>query len=303
MINMRIGVVIARMQTPYLTEGHHELIRYADARNISLIIMLGTSQAKLTTSNPMNFETRKIMVQESYPNAFILPLPDHSSDQQWSYNVDELLAKNISPYHAANIELYGGRDSFIKYYTGIHRTHEMQSPNSHVSATLLRNAVSKMPLDTVDFRKGIIYAAYDRYPTAYPCMDAVISKANGEFILLCTKSKFDKLQFIGGFFDVLQDRCLEDTVRREVTEETTLRITDPKYLGSLLVDDWRYRNTRDKIVSMVYHAQYVGGIPTPSDDLVNGTLDWYRVDDLTDEHFAEVHQPIFDMYRTICQLK
>lgn len=240
----RIGVVIGRLQSPYLSEGHNHLIKYVIERNDKLIIFLGTSQAKLTTTNPLDYETRKKMILDMYPDAIVSWIPDCSTDKEWSNTVDHLLQSIIKRFPNPDVELYGSRDSFIKYYSGVHRTQEIESPIAHVAASLIRTAVSKFPIDTVDFRKGVIYAAYNKYPIAYPVMDAAITRSDGKLVLLCTKSKYEKLQFIGGFFDVTKDKCLEDTVIREVDEECGIKITTPKYIKSILIDDWRYRGVK-----------------------------------------------------------
>ena len=60
---------------------------------------------------------------------------------------------------------------------------------------------------------------------------------------------------------------------REVVEETGgIEIGNITYLGSGIIDDWRYRNEKDRIISAFYRADYLFGAPRATDDI--DSLTW-----------------------------
>jgi 8-oxo-dGTP pyrophosphatase MutT (NUDIX family) len=69
------------------------------------------------------------------------------------------------------------------------------------------------------------------------------------------------------------DSSLEAAARREAYEETGgVEISDPKYLGSSHIDDWRYRDSPDGITTVLFLSTYIYGRPVASDDLAH--LEW-----------------------------
>lgn len=71
------------------------------------------------------------------------------------------------------------------------------------------------------------------------------------------------------------DSSLEAAARREVTEETHIEVSALEYIGSFLVDDWRYRNEVDKVMTTVFLARYMFGAIQPDDDIEE--LKWFRL--------------------------
>lgn len=64
--------------------------------------------------------------------------------------------------------------------------------------------------------------------------------------------------------------------------------SEPLYLGSKKVDDWRYRDNEHKIVSSLFIVEYQGGECAPSDDIKE--LVWVRLEDLSLVPIVESHQ-------------
>jgi len=110
-----------------------------------------------------------------------------------------------------------------------------------------------------------------KYPTSFQATDAVIFKKSGNAnVMLLGRKKFKKkYRFIGGFVDPEKDKSLEQANRRECYEEagTNLECSDPKYLFSFRVDDPRYRDSVDKIMSAVFLREYVYGTEKAGDDI------------------------------------
>lgn len=293
-----VGVVIARFQTPDLHNGHIEIINTVLTKHSRVIIFLGLSPLKCTVNNPYQFVIRKKMFEEiypsdKYPNIDIQYIDDVGDDEIWSKNLDKLVAKNIGPLHTAT--LYGSRDSFIKSYKGRYPTCELV-PTQMISASNIRRQISLNPEHNSSFRKGMVYMAYNQYPTFHPCIDAAIIDFNKSMVLLAKKANDKKLRFIGGFMDVHLDKSAEDTVKREVNEETGLDVNNLIYIGSSLIPDWRYKYEQNKIMSMFYAAEYTGGIAIAKDDIEY--VIWKYIKDLTKEDFISDHYPLYNLFST-----
>lgn len=71
-----IGVIVARFQVKNLHDSHLELLADVCANHKKVILFLGVSNAASDEADPMDFATRKVMVQELYPEIVILPLQD-----------------------------------------------------------------------------------------------------------------------------------------------------------------------------------------------------------------------------------
>ena len=142
-----IGVIVCRMQVPYLTSSHLSMIQTVMARHRRIIIFLGTTNKPIDSKNPFPFEFRKKMILstigENNDDINIVPLPDQVDDNSlWVKTLDQFIQTFLA-YDEEPI-LYGGRDSFIPYYqqdNGKFKCVEL-SPNDYDSGTDLRQLVS-----------------------------------------------------------------------------------------------------------------------------------------------------------------
>lgn len=154
--NTDVGVIISRMQVPYLTQSHINLIRSIQARHQTVIILLGITN-DINIKNPFSFIFRKQMLSPFLRDTdSIIPLPDIEDNKVWVDNVDRI----ISSLTNDNAVLYGGRDSFIPYYrkdNGKYTTQELL-PEDNDSGTELRNiAAVKIPTYSKEVAEAIIY--------------------------------------------------------------------------------------------------------------------------------------------------
>jgi bifunctional NMN adenylyltransferase/nudix hydrolase len=259
---MRTGVVIGRFQVPYLHDGHIELLEYANRYNDQVVVVLGEPSTKLTTTNPLSFDIRKNMIKDYFPDFIVVKLNDHKSDKVWSENLDNLIGG------FDRVTLYGSRDSFINCYSGEFPCYYIEHTTSKSGSEVRKGLKNYDKVDYINdshFRSGIIHAIENKYPTAYPTIDFAVTWKGK--VLLGRKPGLDKWCFVGGFVDPT-DKCLEDAALRELSEEVPgMVVSDPKYVCSHKVNDWRYKGTTDGIITTFFHSIYITGEFKAGDDL------------------------------------
>ncbi len=272
--NYEVGVVVGRFQTDELHEGHINFIDQVFENHKKVIIMVGISRITGTKKNPLDYASREAMIKQIYPKAVVLPIRDERFDDRWSQNLDNLVTQ---PYGEKKIVLYGSRDSFIPYYSGKYPVIELEDSGDY-NATNIRDKVSKETLSSRDFRRGIIYHAFTYRPVAYPTVDITVSNDNGE-ILLGRKPTEKLFRFIGGFVDP-SDTSYEKAAKRELHEEAgDISITEPVYMMSQKIDDWRYAKEESGIISSLFLAKRMFGVATAGDDIAE--VKWVKIEDLS----------------------
>lgn len=271
---MKTGVIIARFQTPYLHEGHTHLLESIQSKHNKLVVVLGVAPIVGTRKNPYDYHTREKLLKKAYPNVIVLPLSDHPNDTTWSQNLDNLLA---SAFPSEKFVLYGSRDSFIPYYSGKIETEELAEHGDY-NATELRAMYADLVFDSQDFRAGIIYAYNHQYTKVYPTVDVAVFRENKTEILLGAKSINNKWRLLGGFSDP-EDENFEAAAKRELIEEAgPIEVSSLSYEMSCKIDDWRYRNEADKIITTVFSCDHIFGTPKGQDDIAE--VNWFKVSDL-----------------------
>ena len=284
-----IGVLIGRFQVPELHTAHRELIALVAGWHRKFLLVLGCSPTLGTRRNPLDFQARKLMINAHYPELPIVPLMDCADDVEWSRELDRRV-REVFPI--GTVTLYGGRDSFIPHYHGQFPCQEVE-PSSYRSGTAERQLASLEIKGNADWRAGVVYAAYNRYPHVFPAVDVAVLRTSGEGrreVLLARKPAEKGFRFIGGFVDP-DDPSLEAAARREVMEEAHVEISSPRYLGSNRVDDWRYRGEVDKITTTLFVADFVYGAIQPDDDIEE--LRWFALEpDFPLRSIEAVHQPL-----------
>lgn len=285
-----IGVIVARFQVDELTVGHKQVIDQVVSNHNKVIIFLGVAKVNLSGNNPLEFTVRKMMIEKHYPDVQIIPLSDVGDDYKWSSILDERI-REVYPH--GNVILYGSRDSFIPHYHGKFETSEL-APTHVISGTITRQQISDEVLGSRDFRKGIIYACTNRFPSGYPTVDvAAIQIINGKpHVLLCKKPGEIKWRFIGGFFDPEKDTCLTDTAKREFNEETGKGIIDNlKSIVDMVIDDVRYRGEKDKVLTTLFVGDYISGDLTPEDDI--SEIKWCEITNEAIDDINPIHEELY----------
>lgn len=280
------GVIVGRFQTPYLHDGHRYVIDQVLEKHENLIICLGIQAGQPSDKNPLDFESRKIMILENYPLATILPLKDMKSDLLWSKQLDKLVG-DVSNIHP--VTLYGSRDSFIPFYNGKYETKELKDPEIIWSSTIIREEVVQRARNSQDFRAGVIYGITNRIPSPYSTVDVAIVQ-DGK-LLLAQKPNEDGWRFVGGYVDN-KDENYEMAAKREALEEAgrSLELSDFRYVMSARVNDWRYKKTREKVFTTLFVCKCVFGNAEAGDDV--RYIKWVPFEELHKETIEEEHKPL-----------
>ncbi len=286
-----VGVIVGRFQVPEIHEGQLDLIKSVCDKHDKVIIFLGLSPLKGTLNNPLDYEMRKQMIQDVAPEVIIQYIKDQRSDEKWSKDLDRQIKDLIGP--AQKVTLYGSRDSFISHYKGGFTTCELE-PDRIISGTEMRKRAAAKAKNDPKFRAGAIWQAYNKYPTNFATVDVAILSENGKSVLLVRKPAEELYRFCGGFADP-NSISYEADARREVQEETGVEISEPKYIGSMLVDDWRYRGEVDKIKTMLFVAKYQFGKVEGADDVAEAR--WFEIDKLFESDIVEEHRKLLAMFK------
>lgn len=291
-----IGVIMARFQSPYLHEGHRAILQQVMANHNKVVIILGVSPVLGSRKNPLDFHTRMKMIASNYPEVVVLPLANHPLDSRWSSNLDVLLMHSFPGSH---FKLYGGRDSFIPHYSGRWPVVELPE-TTQVSATQLRHQVSDRVSASEEFRTGIIYAYSNTYPKVYPTVDIAVFRNNKSEILLGKKNLDDQWRLLGGFADP-KDESFEVSALRELSEECNgIQVENLHYEKSFRVNDWRYRDEVDKIITSLFSADFLDGDTVAGDDI--DEVGWFTIEtikNMMEQHLTnEAHAPLLNFLLT-----
>lgn len=279
-----VGVLVGRFQVPDLHEGHRDVLDYVCERHDKVIVFLGVTDVGMATmENPLDFQARRQMIRALYPEVEILYIKDMWSDEIWSKRLDGQIKDLTGPHQT--VMLYGSRDSFIEHYKGAHPTQELEA-EVQISGKEIRAEIKRnRPTDSPEWRAGAVWAAHGRYPTTYTTVDIAIFNEEADQLLLVKKPFEPQWRFPGGFAEPTSNSFEEDA-RREAQEETNLTVTEPKYIGSFKVDDWRYAGERDKIKTLLFVCKRMFGGVRADDDVEFAK--WFDVATLSKEN---IHAP------------
>lgn len=284
-----VGIIVGRFHVHELHQAHRDLIQFVVDKHDRVIIFLGLAPIRNTIANPLNFRDRKQMINEFFPNVEVFYVDDQRSDVEWSKALDNQIRKHLTPNQTCL--LYGSRDSFIRRYTGKNKTVELES-KVFISGTEIRRQVANGFVPNKDYRAGKIAATFERYPVAYQTVDIAILNREKKEILLVRKPDEKLWRFVGGFSDV-NSESLEEDAKREVMEETGVEVSSVKYIGSMKVNDWRYRGTESCIKTAFFTADYIFGRPQGADDVAEAR--WFSYAEVTKETIIEEHRPLLEL--------
>ena len=285
-----VGIIVARFQTPFLHEGHIDILTQVLASHPRVLVFLGNSPVRCSKNNPLDFQARKAMIESKFAQVEVHYIDDVGNNELWSKNLDQQIRKNIGPTQKA--VLYGSRDSFIAAYTGKYPTIELV-PNKIISASQIRRNCGIKAKNTQEFREGVIWAVENQYACVHPTVDMAIVNFDKQEVLLARKPNEELLRFPGGFAET-KTASYEADALREAKEETGLEFTkDPIYIGSALVNDWRYRSEQNKIKTLMFVLEYEGGTPVADDDIAD--VRWVKFENLKLDSMVQTHRPLLEM--------
>jgi bifunctional NMN adenylyltransferase/nudix hydrolase len=299
MSDISYGCIVARLQVHELHEGQLALFREVMARHPRTILFLGVKPIGSTFKNPLDFETRKAMIREAFPEVTVEPLVDRYSDEVWSQSIDTQLAAIAGD---SEVTLYGSRDSFIPYYSGKYKTEELDLPTCSdptYSGTYIREKLSHAIQGSSDFRAGVIYAIANLRPQVKATVDVVITYNEvlpndgnrgirlRQHFLLGRKPNESQWRFIGGFSEPTTPSYEFDAVR-EAKEETGLDVGEPEFIGSALIPDWRWKGEPDQIKSLIFTAVASSMEAVGSDDIAE--VKWFTREELNADLLIDTHK-------------
>ena len=273
MIDDTVGVVVGRFQIWEPTSGHAELIDHVLENHSRVMILLGVRPAEASDTNPLDFETRRNMLQTYYPNTIILPIRDCRSDEEWSKNVDTLIQTACG--YNVKAKFYVGRDSFVSHYHGKYPIKEVASSDVSISATKLRNRIKDRVLLSRAERIGAIHAMMNlphRHTMMVDmAMFRIVDNAGNYELLVGKKAGEDKWRLPGGHVD--GEESFKQAASREHFEETGMStscgVDSWEIVGDFNVPDWRVRDT-DRITykTVLMVAPFFSGQAKAKSDLV-----------------------------------
>ena len=114
-----IGIIVGRFHVDELHQAHRKLIDMVVKNHGRVAIVLGVAPFTGTKRNPLDFQTRQLMINAAYPNVVVIPIMDVRTNEDWSKSLD---ARIREVFPKGSVLLYGGRDSFIRQYSGKFKT-------------------------------------------------------------------------------------------------------------------------------------------------------------------------------------
>lgn len=288
-----LGVIVGRFQTPRLDEGHVELISRVVRQHPHTAIALSVSPAKLSKNDPLSYELRAQMIKDAFPSVDVFPMKEFMVDDDWSKALD---ASVLEMANGQSITLYGAAGTFIDHYKGTFEATELE-PIPGLRGVARHDCGPVSVRHTEDFRAGVMYAIQEKYITGLPTADFAIVRDNGDgtYDVACGYKPDEQWPRIaGGFFDPTKDTNYLDAMVREGEEETSYvaQVSDVEYVGSTVIDDWRYPGP-DRVITSFGMTFYDGQQPLKaSDDLdpIRGIV-WIPSTELV-EQLTSFHKPL-----------
>ncbi len=269
-----IGIIPARFHTPDLHDGHRFLIAEVCKRHKDVLIVLGVSPGRLNDRNTFPFEMRAAMIRQAFQNREFTIIPGKSlpaSDDDRSRFFDERVEEL---FHQRDAVIYGSRESFIQRYTGRFPVQEIETIYTG-SATEIRKNIPL--IHSSEFRQGYGRAIMDLEPMAYQSVDVAVVDHGQRRVILVGKAHESGWRFPGSFFKIQEDDDFESAARRTLKKELpTIVAAEPRALQSKRIMDWRYKGTRDGILTMLMVASYESGEPLPGKGIERAS--WFTFD-------------------------
>lgn len=129
----------------------------------------------------------------------------------------------------------------------------------------------------------------NNHAIVYPTVDcAIFESAKLDRIYLARKPNQFKWRFVGGFVDP-SDNSYQDAAKREAKEETNLTCDVIGFVTSAKVDDERYQNKEDKIITTLFAlVPYGRRDAIASDDISQVRV--FNVSDVFEEILVPEHR-------------
>jgi bifunctional NMN adenylyltransferase/nudix hydrolase len=280
------AVVVGRYQVASLNEIHQTMLNDLLARHKRVIVFLGSSVA-VSDANPIDVPFRFSLFEDLYDDRIqVEEMPDLSDDRIWSQELDRRILE-LRP--EGKVCIFGTREGVVERYSGSHVTEVFEADEEQLPPLL--DPDQGWDLDS--FRAGILYAHLRRFPTVYATVDVAVLTHDHARVLLARKENETRFRFPGGFTDP-SDESFELAALRELYEECgEIIVDDMAYLGSTVIDDWRYRGSSDSVITHLYVCYFIEGKPTASDDIAE--LRWHDISKVKADTFVPEHRDLWEI--------
>jgi bifunctional NMN adenylyltransferase/nudix hydrolase len=236
------------------------------------------------------------MIQAEFPAIEFFYAEDVWNDLLWSRRLDKLVRKQLTPYQSA--VLYGGRDGFIERYKGELPATTLESDHQFSGEQIRREIADGLPPDSSDGRRGVVWAAWNRFPTSYTAVDICAFRKgdDGWQVLLGRKHNETKDRMIGGFVEPDKGKTFTIQALRELREEAfDGEVTWPQLVpesrdSDRVVPDWRYLHEVDCIMTQLYVCEVLYGSARPGDDIAE--VSWHNLDKINYEQIMPNHRKL-----------
>lgn len=252
---MKLGVIVGRFQTPYLTKPQLENISFACENSDELAIFVLSMEISFSYHNPLPFDTRLLMLkrylEDKKKPARFFEIKDEKYASRIKTSIDDKLLRYYPP--ATKMTMYG--KGFIEVYDGICDT--VITDFKGTSGTHARNEALEQPKSPSEIHtKGQIFAALFREAVCYNYVVVLPYYREGDKlkVLAVKPEKYLKLSFpmirIRG-----EEKSIQGYAKACMNEFLPLAgQLEYRTLNVQLVDDWRFRKSRDVCI---YHPVIV----------------------------------------------
>lgn len=324
-------VFIGRFQPFHL--GHKRVVQQALKKAHHVLILVGSSYQPRTIRNPFKFHERAEMIMASLDpqdvtRLSIRPLRDHLyNDQKWVAEIQQLATVQTAQIHQPKIGIIGyEKDSSSEYLTWFPQWDFLDVDYDEIiDATAIRDiffteksnmfAEGVLTTDVYNYMFNMFPKTFKKeytrlieeykhisdykkgwenspYPPIFSTTDAIIIQS-GHILLIQRKASPGAGLFAlpGGFLK--QDESIENSMIRELREETKLKIPDPVLRGSIKaikVFDHPKRSSRGRTITNAFLIELAPGKLPP----VKGSDDAAKAKWFTLAEFEKMEESMFE---------
>jgi hypothetical protein len=292
-----VGVIVGRFQEDDIAKhpGHMYTIEYVLGRHHDVLLLLGEQPGPANDRHPLSVQSRIFAIRRHFPHTRIRfgSIPAHPGTYAFrSTQIDEIVKREFPGRGAV---VYGSRDSVHDTYSGEFDKAFVPQVYSG-SATEIRQSIAEK--DSPDFRAGVIWEILHRPRIFYSTVDVLIVDRNrGDIAYLVQKDDEELLRFPGVFFDPDTDANYEAAANRAIRKEAPGLNGSMRNIGSLKIEgDWRYKKSRDGIITSLFMVQTNRKDPPVADGFKHAG--WYHFWELKPEMLVPEHRALLELART-----